>query len=167
MDSIQEQHERAVSDRFIQEYNHLRGKNYVFERRPRQAPDHVYRDGGSEIQVEVVTCYYDSDDAKITWQNVRNIPNAPTTWLGGVNADQALVMNINAAIKKKCKKDYDSKCILVVYIMTPGTTVEEMETLLPSIEVPPNHKFLAIYLTGNFGVSTESAGGYRVWKLSP
>ena len=166
MDDIQEQHERAVGNAFIAASNQQQGSQYVFDRRGNEAPDLVYCDGDSQIYLEIVGCYYDTNDAKFKWQIARNLPNAPTGW-SGVNFDEALVANINAKIRHKCAKDYGPNCMLIVYISPNLTTFKEMEALLPRIEIPSKHRFAGIYLVGDFGVSSDSTVSYAIRTLAP
>jgi len=166
MDTIQKQHELAIGDAFITQFNQQQGTQYVFHRRGNKAPDLVYRHGDLKLQLEIVTCYYDTNDAKTKWQIARNLPNAPTGW-SGVDFDQALVANINAKIHDKCAKDYGPNCMLIVYISPNLTTFKEMEALLPRIEIPSKHGFAGIYLVGNFGISSESTVSYAIRTLTP
>jgi len=138
----------------------------VFEQRANEAPDLIYSNGDSQICVEIVSCYYDANDAKTQWQIARNLPNAPTGW-SGVNFDETLVANINAKICDKCAKDYGPNCILIVYISPKLTTFKEMEALLPRIEISSKHRFSGIYLVGDFGVSSDSTVSYAIRTLAP
>lgn len=64
MGKVQEQHERAVGDALIAQINRKQKKRYVFNRRRDRGPDLIYWDGNSKIGIEVVTCYYDNNDAR-------------------------------------------------------------------------------------------------------
>jgi len=165
MDEVQEQHERVTGDVFISELNQKQGKRYKFYKRGSQAPDLIYRDGSSEISLEIVTCYYDSNDAKFKWQNARDLPSAPRG-CSGINLDESLVMNINTVLENKCAKDYGQNCLLVVYILPPITTFEEIKDLLPSIKVPSKHQFAGIYLMGDFGRTANSLIDHAIWELT-
>lgn len=167
MDETQRQHEQAVGDAFIQVYNRLKRCRYTFAGRAGEAPDLVYRDDGPEIRLEIVDCYYDTDDAKVKWQNARDVYDAPTEW-SGVNPDDALLDSINAALRGKCAKDYGPNCLLIVNVSPGVTTAEEMGALLENVAIPGDPRFAGIYLTGMFGFSSDgSMGGYRVWELWP
>ena len=166
MDDTQKQHERALGDVLIVEFNRKQGTRYVFDRRGDGGPDLIYRDGSSEIGLEIVTCYYDSNDAKVKWQIARNYPDAPKGW-AGVNFNSTLVMNINKALQNKCSKDYGPNCLLGLYIFTNLTTYKKMEYLLPDIKVPPKHQFVGIYLIGYFGVNNDSTVNHAILELTP
>lgn len=167
MDSVQIQHERAVCDKLIRDINQRQNINLIFSRRGDPAPDLIYSDGSLEIGIEVVTCYYDINDAKIKWLNARGVHEAPRRW-SGVDFDDALVMNINRALKKKCeKKAYGINCLLAVNILPSLTTFNEMKELMSQVKVPQQHQFKEIYLLGSFGVSSESNVNFAIWKLFP
>ena len=166
MDDTQRQHERAVGDTLIKELNRKRGTDYAFYRRGNEGPDLIYRDGRSQIGLEIVTCYYDSNDAEYKWKNARTRTDAPKRW-SGVNFDETLVMNINKALQAKCSKHYGPNCLLAVSISPNLTTFNEMNELLPNIEIPPEHQFVGIYLIGHFGVSSDCNVNHAIWKLFP
>jgi len=168
VDNIQTQHERAVGNDLIAKINRERGTKYVFNRRGDPVPDLIYRDGNLKIGIEVVTCYYDDNDAKFKWQNARNLPEAPKRWGGGLDFDSALIRNINRAIERKCKvKAYGTNCLLAVAISTSLTTFNEMKDLIPQIEIPQKHQFEGIYLIGDFGVNNVSNVIHAVLRLFP
>ncbi len=165
MDCIQDQHERAVGGKFVKWYNALKGTAFGFAGRAGEAPDLIYRDGQRELRMEITDCYYDADDAKVKWQNAREVRNAPTAW-SGVNADAALRDCVQDAIQRKCEKCYGPDCILVVNVSPAVTTAEEMGGLLRDIRLPSSHCFNGVFVTGDFGVSSNgSEGGYRAWEL--
>lgn len=167
MDKEQEQHECAVGDVLIAMINEKQRKQYVFNRRGDQGPDLIYCDCNSEIGIEVVTCYYDINDAKFKWQNARNLHGAPKGY-AGVNFSSALIMNINRAIERKCKeKAYGTNCLLAVNILPNLTTYNSMKDLMPQIKIPPEHRFQEIYLIGYFGITSESNVDHAIWKLFP
>jgi hypothetical protein len=165
MGDIQMEHERAVGDAFIGDFNRLQRTNYTFEGRGDPAPDLIYRDGDSRIGLEIVTCYYDANDAKVQWQNARNLPNAPTHWRG-VDFDQALAVNLNRHIQAKGEKAYGPACFLVVCIKPSLTTFKDMEKLITDVAPPSKHSFAGIYLMGDFGISATSTVTHALWKLA-
>ncbi|MBN1506478.1 MAG: hypothetical protein JW955_06510 [Sedimentisphaerales bacterium] len=172
MDSIQVDHERAVGDRFIAGYNRIREASYVFERRGdadpdpnHRAPDLIYQDGDARIGIEITTCYYDSHDAKVQWQNARGLPDAP--WCGsGVDFDQGLIEDINKRIQAKCGKPYRPACFLLVYINPALTTYEDMERLMPDVSIPEQHRFAGIWLVGSLGIKARSRVTDAMWELA-
>lgn len=164
MDDVQKQHERAVGDKFIEWFNRQNGSSFSFSCRGDRAPDLVYRDQRRMLNIEIVDCYYDNNDAKLKWMNARHISNAPKGWTG-VDFDEALLTDINRAVIEKCGKSYGSDCVLLINISPALTTAEEVEEMLPQIEIPKRATFNSIYLSGTFGISRTSVGGYRVWRL--
>ena len=171
MDDVQIKHERAVGDDLVASINRERKTNYVFNRRGDDGldcgPDVIYCDENSELGIEVVTCYYDSNDAKLKWQNTRNCQRSPKKW-HGKDFDTNLTENINNNIFKKCTtKDYGQNCLLAVCILPCLTTFKEMENLLPQVKIPPKHKFKEIYLIGNFGITCDSNVMHAIWRLFP
>jgi hypothetical protein len=165
MDSIQIRYERAVGDSFIAHLNRVQKTNYTFKCRGNPAPDLVYQDEKSQISLEIVTSYYDPNDARLFWENARNIPDAPRCW-SGMNFDQALILNLNAYMQAKCDKAYGSDCLLVIHIMPPLTTFKDMEELIADVKPPAKHSFGGIYLMGDFGISATSLVTQALWKLA-
>ncbi len=164
MDDIQRTHEHAAGDAFVDWYNRENGKQFVYDERPREAPDLRYVDAGDILDVEITNAYYDKRDAEMQWKSARKEPDAPIRW-SGTNFDQALVEQINARLTDKCSKDYGRNCILVVNTLPALTTADEMEKMLPQITIPNKNPFAGIYLTGNFPDSSSSQGGFRCWHL--
>ena len=164
MDDVQKQHERAIGDDFINWFNSQNESNFSFSSRGDPAPDIIYKDKNRILKIEVVGSYYDENDAELKWKIARRRPDTPKRW-AGVNFDEDLLRNINGAIEEKCSKSYGAKCILLVYISPPLTTDNEVEDMLPRVDIPKQVPFAAIYLTGIFGRSKNSTGGYRVWPL--
>lgn len=166
MDNTQIQHEREVGDALIAELNRKQGKQYKFYRRGDEGPDLIYRYENSEIGLEIVSCYYDSNEAMFQWQNARNLSDAPRSY-SGVDFSSNLVTNINDALEDKCAKDYGPNCLLCVYIRAGLTTFKNMNYLLPTIKVPSEHKFVGIYLVGYFGVNNDSEICHAILELTP
>ncbi len=166
MDPLQEQHERWVGDQVIQWYNSRHGASYRFHGRAGEAPDLEYCDGGRALRVEVVTAYYDAEDAKFKWLGARKRPDAPTRW-SGVNFEDSLVENINSALEAKCGKSYGPNCALAVCVRPPITTAEEMGSRLADVRVPAKNSFDGIYLYGEFPAPVGSSTvERRVWQLA-
>jgi hypothetical protein len=109
--------------------------------------------------------YYDKADAAFKWLAARNHPDAPRTW-AGVNPTGNLIQHISGVIAAKCAKDYGSDCILVIRVVPPSTEAERLEARLGEIVVPPRMPFMGIFLTGHFGVTSSSSGGFRCWRLA-
>jgi hypothetical protein len=167
MDVIQEKHERAVGDAFIDWYNKLNGAAYQYYGRGADPPDLVYTSGTAELPLEITGSYYDADHATMLWQNARAIPEAPDLWIGK-SPDQKLVDDISLALEKKSRMVYPFGCVLVVEVNPDVTTAEEFADLMPAIHVPAANPFGGIYVGGFFQASySGSAGGYVWWRLSP
>jgi hypothetical protein len=165
MDPLQEQHERWVGDQVIERYNTDYCTSFQFYRRPSEAPDLQYREGNRSLGVEVVTAYYDREDAKFKWLGARKRPDAPVKW-SGVDFDKSLVENINSAIDAKCRKSYGPNCVLGVCVFPSLTRAWEMESRLKDVRVPAANPFDAIYLYGEFPAPIPNPAEPRVWKLA-
>ena len=165
MDEVQEKHERWVGETFIKWCNEQHA--FVFKGRAGDAPDLVYLNpSGQELRLEIVTAYYDAENAKFKWLGAREVPGAPSRW-SGVNCNDALVASINLVITEKCNKDYGPGCVLVVCILPELTLAEEMERRLLEVQVPTSSPFEAIYLVGTFGTAAGGSGyEERVWRLA-
>jgi len=165
MDQVQERFERAVGDDFVRWYNAVNGTAFTFSGRAGEAPDLVYRDGETPLHIEVSAAYYDDAEAALRWKNLRLRPDAPDRG-SGINPDESLVAHINDVLAKKVAKAYGAACVLVLYVSPPVTTAEELEALLPRPMLPAGHSFEGVYLAGDFRVTRDSIGGYRVWRLA-
>ena len=165
MDAVQEQHERWVGELVIEWYNANHGRSFQFYGRADGAPDLEYREGDRSLGVEVVTAYYDKEDAKLKWLTARKRPDAPGKW-SGVDFDQSLVENINAALVAKCAKSYGPNCLLAVCVLPDLTHASEMESHLEDIHIPASNPFDAIYLCGQFPASIGTPAELKVWKLA-
>jgi hypothetical protein len=62
-------------------------------------------------------------------------------------------------------KAYGEPCILVLYVDPRTTEAEYFEQRKGEIEMPSEIPFVSIYLMGDFGQSSRSMGGRRIWKL--
>ncbi len=166
MDRVQEQHERAVGDAFVNWFNQQNGTEYIYDRRAADPPDLIYRCGDHELRLEITAAYYDPENAAMLWHNARGVPGAPDMW-GSKSPDQKLVESINSALAKKCVKAYPPGCVLLVALYPDLTSAEEFAELTPQISVPPDDPFTEIYVAGMFPASSSgSRGGYHCWKLA-
>jgi hypothetical protein len=166
MDVHQVAFERGVGDAFICWLNAREGRQLIFDARPGEAPDLLYRDGSDKLTLEIAGVYYDTREASVWWGAKRGDSNAPRAW-SGKDMDDMLVSSINERLTEKCLKSYGSDCMLVLYAHPLMTTAEELDSLLHGISIPTRNPFREIYLTGFFPVSCGgSRGGYYVWRLS-
>ena len=165
MDPAQERFEQAVGDDFIAWYNAANGTALASAGRAGRAPDLAYRDGPNELLVEVAAAYYNAGAAAFRWKNLRGSADAPEQW-SGWNFTEALLTSLNRVLEAKSVKAYEPNCVLVVDVNAPLATAERIEAILPAVRVPSTHRFLGIYISGNFGHTVESTGGYRCWKLA-
>jgi hypothetical protein len=165
MDPLQEQHERWVGDLVIEQYNTDHRTNFQFYGRAGVAPDLEYREGNRCLRVEVVTAYYDAEDAKFHWLPVRKRPDGLHKLSGG-DFDKRLAEDINSALDAKCRKSYGPNCVLAVCVLPDLTRTWEMESHLEDIRVPATNPFDAIYLCGQFPAPIGSPAERRVWKLA-
>src|SRR5882724_1503098 len=149
MDPLQEKFERWVGDQVIEHYNSEHGTSFRFCARGGIGPDLEYREGSRCLRIEVVTAYYDEEDAKFRWVAARKRPGGPDKW-SGVNFEKSLVENINSALVAKCEKSYGPKCALAVCVLPDLTFAEEMQSLLEEVRVPASNPFEGVYLFGEF-----------------
>lgn len=167
MDTIQEKHERAVGDAFVDWYNKINGTSYKYYARGAEPPDLIYRCGTEELLLEITVAYYDAGQARMLWQNARNLPGAPDSW-SSKSPDQKLMDSVNLALDKKSSKAYPPSCVFLVTVYPDLTSAEEFASLIPEIRVPDSHPFAEIYVGGLFPSSSGgSIGGYSWWRLSP
>jgi hypothetical protein len=166
MDHVQEQHERAVGDCFMEWYNKRNGTEFHYDRRGADPPDLVYRSGTQELLLEITSSYYDENNAAMLWQNARGVRGAADLWMGK-EPDQTLIKHINRMIAKKCSKPYPERCLLIVQIYPDLTDADEMNAMRDQIEIPERHPFAEIYVGGLFPSSSSgSPGGYYYAKVS-
>jgi hypothetical protein len=165
VDPLQEKHEHWVGDLVIERYNADHGTSFQFYGRAGVAPDLEYREGNRSLRIEVVTGYYDREDAKFKWLGARKRPDAPAKW-SGEDFDKRLVEDINARLVAKCRKSYGPNCVLAVCVLPMLTRAWEMESRLEDIRVPATNPFDAIYLCGEFPAPIGSPAERRVWKLA-
>lgn len=167
MDVIQEKHERAVGDAFMDWYNTRHGTTYAYHDRGANPPDLIYRSGSQQIFIEVTAAYYDAGHATMLWQDARGVPDAADLW-SSQSPDAKLIDSINLMLAKKSNKPYPPSCILVLVLYPDLTTAEEFEELIPGVNVSTQHPFAEIYVGGMFPASSSgSLGGYVWWRLSP
>jgi hypothetical protein len=129
MDSIQQQHEQAIGQKFIAWYNAHYGTNFALFGRGAAPPDLIYKSDTEELFVEVSGGYYDEEHAKMLWQNARHVTDASTRWTGK-EPDQTLVDHISAVLEKKAAKQYPGNCVLVVNTNPDITSADEFAELL-------------------------------------
>ena len=166
MDIAQQTFERKVGDTFVDWLNCKRSAEFEFRGRADQAPDLVYSDGTETITLEVTSAWYDSNDAKFWWQNLRGDPEAQTSWSGS-EMDAALINDISTRIAGKCQNRYGALCILIVYVHPALTSKAEMDSLVAEILIPDPQPFAEIFLSGHFYMgSSTTNGAYSVWKLA-
>jgi hypothetical protein len=164
VDDVQERNERAIGDDFVEWWNSTNHTDFRFVGRPGEAPDLTYRDDVTSMHLEVAMAYYDKADAAFKWLNARGRTDAPGSW-SGTNPTGSLINNINAVLADKCATAYGPDCVLVVNVAPGVTEAERLEARLVEIAVPERRPFVGIYLTGHFGMTTRSTGGFRCWRL--
>ena len=76
-ESLKQEVERAVGDKFVEWLNRATGSEFQFERIGADPPDLVYRDGDKTMPVEVATSYYHKEDAIMRWRHARKDRRAP------------------------------------------------------------------------------------------
>jgi len=140
MDVIQEQHEQAVGDQFIDWFNHSNGTAYQYLGRAGEAPDLIYADNDIDLCLEITDAYYDSADVELRWKIARGVPSAPDHW-SGVNFNDALVSHITSQVAKKALNSYGESCILVVNVRPAITSASDIKRRLEKMSIPPEHSF--------------------------
>lgn len=65
MENIQKRHEHAAGDAFVAWYNLQNRKQFVYDERPREAPDLKVCRWGDVLDVEITDAYYDKNDAEM------------------------------------------------------------------------------------------------------
>lgn len=164
VDAIQDKHERAVADSFIEWYNSRHGTAYGFCAHGAEPPDFVYRDGAREMLLEVTAAHYDANNATMLWQNARRVPGAAQSWMSK-DPDRKLVDSVSTILQKKSGKAYPKGSVLLVVLYPDITSAEEFECLLPEIHVPPKTSFAEIYVGDVFPASSGGSGdGYYCWR---
>jgi hypothetical protein len=168
MDSVQEQHEQGVGDRFAEWLSRTSASPCRFLRRADRAPDLVYSFRGRELLVEITAAYYDSSHAKFLWKTAKAATDAPHGW-SGANPDRSLAKAIAECIDQKSKKRYGDNTILLIDIPPSNTSAERLAELLVGQPPPPVTPFVGIFVAGTFPIvygtpprTDNSAGGYRV-----
>ena len=149
MDTLQEQHERWVGDQVINWYNSRHRANFRFRGRCGAAPDLEYCDDDRFLRIEVVTAYYDGDDAKFLWLRARKRPDAPKKWSGG-DSGAILVKNVNEAVADKCAISYGPNCVLAVCILPFHTLPRKWNRSLKKSASPPTTHLMASIFAVNF-----------------
>ena len=94
MDAHQLKFERGVGESFVTWFNNRKGRQYVFAGRPQEAPDLKYCDGSDEMYLEIVSAYYDAQEAAFWWGAKRGVANAPRTW-SGKDMDEMLILGLH------------------------------------------------------------------------
>lgn len=175
MDTIQQQHERAVIENFAHWHNETHGTSWTYAGRPVTAtPDGLVRDAdGRETPVEVGDAYYDETDAKMKWLPARG-HSGPEKW-SGINPDETLADELSRIVEQKAGKLYPAGTVLVLNVYPSLTTVEDMEHVRSLIVIPNPHVFAAIYLFGHFPEDVTEVplgqlfgnkpAGFHGWRL--
>ena len=68
-------------------------------------------------------------------------------------------------IADKGQEDCGRQGVLVVDVAPILTGTDELAALFDTIIVPSSHKFVGVYLTGDFPVISSDTGGYGCWGL--
>jgi hypothetical protein len=166
VDTIQEEFEQGVGDRFASWLSVASGEKCLFLRRADRAPDLIYSYRGGELLVEITAAYYDGNHAEFLWKGARGASNSPSGW-SGVNPDRSLTAAISKRITEKSKKRYGENAVLLIEVPPGVTAVERLEELLAAQDLPLDTPFIGIYVVGTFPITIDSTGGYRVIPLKP
>ncbi len=157
MESLKEQDERAIGDRFVSWLNIQYGLNYSFLRRAGEAPDLVYvLPDKTELFIEITSAYYGNEYAKFIWDGVRSSEDQVLV-SEGADLDTKLVSDIVRIVGQKCGKRYEKHCILVIGLTAFWTPAKTLEQLLLQCEFSDNN-FAGIYVHGRFSGLSLSPG---------
>ena len=106
---LKRQHELAVAKHFIKQYNRMQNSGLAIVRQ-REAPDFELRDGnsGKILGLEVTTAYYNTPDAKSSWQMAsKKIQRYDSGVM--VNPDESLEQSISKVIRDHNEKNYQPR----------------------------------------------------------
>ena len=149
MESLKEQDERAVGERFIEWFNTQFDLSYSFLKRAGEAPDLVYAlPDKTKLFIEVTSAYYGNKHAKFIWDGARSSEDQVLV-SEGMNYDTKLVSDIVRMVGQKCIKRYEKHCILVVSVTSFWTPAKILAQLLSQRKFPDNN-FAGIFVHGRF-----------------
>ena len=144
---IKKRAERGVAESFLLAYNAATGSACYIVREG-EAPDFVCRDEETKdaFGLEVTTAFYDDKAAKGLWDMIRG--RRDSTAGVAVESEAMLADRLNEQIQDKWKKDYGTRCVLVVHADGPLTTATEFEQkVLPLLAVPAEKSpFEGVYI---------------------
>ena len=135
-DPIKKRAERGVAESFLLAYNATTGGTYCIVEEG-GVPDFVCQDDRMEdaLGLEVTAAYYDQEAAKGLWDMMR----ARSDRASGVAFDPEVMLadRLNEQLQDKWKKDYGSRCVLLVHADGPLTGAADFEQrVLPFLAVP-------------------------------
>ena len=166
MESLQQDFERGVGDRFAEWLASSTGTPCTFLRRADQAPDLIYSFREADLLIEITAAYYDRAHAEFLWKGARNAQDAPAGWSGD-GPDKSLADAIACCIFEKSKKRYGANTILLIELPPGVTSAERLAELLVGLTLPSAMQFVGIYVVGRFPITVGSTGGYRVLPIKP
>jgi hypothetical protein len=83
-----------------------------------------------------------------------------------VDPDPRLAADISGRIQKKALHVHQPPCFLIVDIYPTVTNPDELEALIPTITLPPQHRYNGIYVGGVFGFSAMNLEqAYKCWPV--
>jgi hypothetical protein len=142
-------HERAVADELIESLK-IKPIDARYGDPNKNEPDRLYKIDGKIIGIEVVTAYYNEQEAKITAEAAAEKPLAPDELRVGPGIggpDDAICESIKSCLNEKCAKQYSGAdeiwlCINAVAEITEMAIIEEC---VAAFEIPANC-FARIYI---------------------
>jgi len=159
---LKRRHERAVGERFAVALGRQYGRQWTFVSQA-DAPDLTYRDQAGLVGVEVVSPYYDDDEAKARWAAARG--EQIRGWGGLID----LPSKIADLVQKKCQRLYGSRVVLAIDFWSPLSTEPEIDDLVRTLDLPQSGPFDEIWLGVDLPVSltrpSAHEGQYRLWRL--
>lgn len=134
-------------------------------------PDLIARTDDGDIGIEVVTAYYNDDDATARWSWARG--DRSRTGSALIGPDEQLAAFVQIAADKKCAKTYDFDGPLWLLIdARPALSDEcDIERIATETRVAEHPPFSVIHLGVDLPISTgrptAHEGHYWVWQLHP
>ena len=146
-DPIKKRVERGVAESFLLAYNVATGGAYFIVEEG-GVPDFVCQDDGMEdaFGLEVTVAYYDHETAKGLWDMMRGRSDHASEV--AVDAQVMLADRLNERLQDKWKKDYGSRCVLLVHVDGSLIRAADLEQrVLPLVAIPAHEgPFEEVYM---------------------
>jgi hypothetical protein len=169
-DAIKQRHEKAVADQVLKTLK-IRSKFERFGDPDKNEPDVIYNSDGKTVGIEVATAYYENSDAKDEWEiatGERPLPAGeirPRSAGIIINPDELICKKIQAELADKCSKRYAGvdETWLCINQQAPMSDAKSTAECVKSLEIPPGHNFVRIFLT--YTAPANEGGAYSVMEI--